>query len=257
MAKKNKAQDDLMEEKKSHAIFYTIAILIVILFWLALFSIFVRLDIYNLGTTLRPALEDIPVVNMILPKQTEAEIAEANDYPYTNLKDAIARIKELEAQLAQAKEENNKAAGSLDDLNAEIERLKVFEENQLEFEERVKKFDENVVFADEAPGLDAYKEYYDEINPDNAALIYEKVVKQLQFDKAVQDKADIYKKMKPAQAAAILQEMTADSEFVAKVLLSMEPKYSSAILAAMDPTYAAKITKKMLDLDAERLSVLE
>jgi len=34
----------------------------------------------------------------------------------------------------------------------------------------------------------------------------------------------------------------------------MKPKESAAILAEMDSVVAAKITKKMLDMDAEKLS---
>ena len=49
----------------------------------------------------------------------------------------------------------------------------------------------------------------------------------------------------------VLEEMTADTESVAKILLAVKPKYRAAILAEMNPTNAAKITKKMLDLDEE------
>jgi flagellar motility protein MotE (MotC chaperone) len=60
--------------------------------------------------------------------------------------------------------------------------------------------------------------------------------------------------MDPDAAAQILETMTADVEAVAQILLSMKPKESAAILAEMDNVVAAKITKKMLDMDAEKLA---
>jgi len=115
-------------------------------------------------------------------------------------------------------------------------------------------FDKNVVFAEAAPGLEEYKKYYEEIDPANAELIYRQVVEQLQYSEAIKEKADIYRVMDPEAAALILETMTADVEAVAKILLAMKPKESSKILAEMDHVLAAKITKKMLDMDEERLT---
>ena len=257
MPKEKKAQDGAKEGKKSHGILNTIIVLMILIFWLAIFAIFIKLDIGGVGTLLRPVIGDIPVINQILPDQSEAEIAEENDYPYSSLAEAIARIKELEAQLADTQSSKEDSLSTITQLQAEIDRLKEFEDNQLEFEARVEAFDENVVFAEEAPEIDEYKQYYEEISPDHAAEIYEKVIKRLQYDDAILDKAEIFRKMKAKDAAAILEEMTADTAYVAKILMAMKPKDSGLILAEMDRTTAAKITKKMLDLDAELLSQIQ
>lgn len=257
MPKNNNNQDSAQDENKKHVVLNTIIVLMIVLFWLAVFAVLIKLDIGGLGTMLRPVVGDIPVINKVLPDLTDAELADEEDYPYTNLKDAIDRIKELEAKIkndeSQADHNNSKIA----ELQEEITRLKVFEENQNQFEERVKEFDENVVFADEAPSLEEYKAYYEQIQPDHAAQLYEKVVKQLQFDKKTKEKAEIFRKMKAKDAAKILEEMTADTESVAKILLAMEAKYSGLILAEMDPVNAAKVTKKMLDLDEEYLKTMQ
>ena len=137
---------------------------------------------------------------------------------------------------------------------AELERLKVFEEKQSEFEVEEYEFEKNVVFAEAAPSIEEYKKYYEEINPANAERIYRQVVEQLQYAGAIQEKANIYKSMEPEAAARILETMTADVESVAKILLAMKPKESAAILAEMDHVLAAKITKKMLDMDEARLA---
>ncbi len=257
MPKNVKRQDGANENKKSHGILYTVIVMLIIIFWLAVFAIFIRLDIGGIGTMLRPMIKDVPIIHNVLPALSDAELADEEDYLYSSLPEAIARIKELEAQLAMQEEKTNISDNTIAKLQTEIERLQVFENNQLAFEKRVAEFDENVVFAEEAPDIEEYRQYYEEINPDHAAQIYEKVVKQLQYDAKIIEKAEVFRKMKAKDAASIMEEMTADTESVAKILMTMDAKYSSLILAEMNATNAAKVTKKMLDLDAELLSTLQ
>ena len=257
MPKNVKRQDVANENKKSHGILYTVIVMLIIIFWLAVFAIFIRLDIGGIGTMLRPMIKDVPIIHNVLPALSDAELADEEDYLYSSLPEAIARIKELEAQLAMQEEKTNISDNTIAKLQTEIERLQVFENNQLAFEKRVAEFDENVVFAEEAPDIEEYRQYYEEINPDHAAQIYEKVVKQLQYDAKIIEKAEVFRKMKAKDAASIMEEMTADTESVAKILMTMDAKYSSLILAEMNATNAAKVTKKMLDLDAELLSTLQ
>ena len=158
MPKKNKTQDG----KKSHALMYTLIIILVLAVWLAIFAFATKLDMFGMGQYLRPMLEDVPVLNRILPELSEAEIADRNNYPYSSLKEAIARIQELETQLAEERDKSKETTASIESLQAEIDRLKVFEENQLEFEQRVKEFDEKVVFSDDAIDIEEYKKYYEQ-----------------------------------------------------------------------------------------------
>ena len=92
------------------------------------------------------------------------------------------------------------------------------------------------------------------MDPANAEIIYRQVVEQMQYSSAILEKAEIYRKMDAKAAANILETLSADLEAVAEILLSMRPKESAAIMAEMDSLFAAKITKKMLDMDAERLA---
>lgn len=252
MAKKDTAG---VKEKNEGSKILTILIAILVVFiWLALFSLLIKLDVGGFGSgVLRPILKDIPIVNQVLPQVSDEQVAKENNYPYKSLPEAIAKIKELEQAMEDMEKRNTTQGNTKGELQAEIERLKVFEENQLDFEERQKEFDKNVVFAQAAPGIEEYKKYYEEMNPTNAESIYRQVIEQLQYSDAIQEKANIYKNMDPKPAAQILETMTADVEAVAQILLSMKPKESAEILAEMNTVVAAKITKKMLDMDAERL----
>ncbi len=253
MAKKNK-QDENGKKEGSKIMTILIALFIVII-WFAIFGLLIKFDLGGFGSgVLRPILKDIPLVNRILPDVSDQQIAEENDYKYKSLTEAVAKIKELEQTIEDLSQTGADDSQTVSDLQKEIDRLKVFEDNQKAFEKRVAEFDKNVVFASAAPDIEEYKSYYEQIAPENAAQIYRQVIEQLQYSDAILEKADIYRAMEPKAAAKILQTMSADIESVSQILLAMKPKESAAILAEMDNVNAAKITKKMLDLDAERLA---
>lgn len=254
MPRRNKEIDNNENEKSAGSkIIAAVIVLFIVLIWLAVFVVLIKLDFGGFGNSiLRPLLKDVPVINMILPSVPEEQVAYENDYPYNSLGEAIDRIKELEAINDTLTKSQSSEADKIKELQAEVDRLKVFEENQKAFEDRVKDFDEKVVFADQAPSIEEYKTYYESIDPTHAEEIYRQVVEQMQYDESIKEKADIYRKMKPAVAAAVFQTMTADIDLVSEMLRSMRPSESSLILAQMDPTSAAKITKKMFDMDAEK-----
>lgn len=250
--KKNASVKDKNEGSKVLTVL--IALLIAII-WLAIFAILIRLDWGGFGSgVLRPILKDVPIINRILPSVSDSQLADENDFSYRSLPEAIARIQELEQELEDIKNNTDNSSAETTELIAEINRLKIFEENQKDFEARVKEFEEEVVFAENAPSIEEYKKFYEAINPVNAEMIYRQVIEQIQYSAATKEKANIYKSMDPKNAAQILQTMTADVEAVAQILLAMKPKESAEILAEMDNVVAAKITKKMLDMDAEKLA---
>lgn len=253
MAKKNK--NDSNEKKDGNKVLTILIALMIVIIWLALFGILIKLDVGGFGSgVLRPILKDVPLINQVLPDVADQQIAEENNYEYDSLAEAVAKIHELEATIVKMKDSGTENNSTVADLQAEIDRLKVFEENQKEFEERVAEFEKKVVFADQAPDIEEYKAFYEAIDPTRAEEIYRQVIQQLQYSNAIKEKANIYKSMDPEAAAKIMETLTADVEAVAQILLSMKPKESAAILAEMDNVIAAKITKKMLDMDAEKLA---
>jgi len=252
MARRDKA--DGVEKEGGKWLTVLIALLIAII-WFTIFGLLIKFDVGGFGSgVLRPIIKDIPLINRILPDISEELLAIEKDYAYSSLAEAVAKIKELETTIEEMESKDTEDSTKRADLLAELDRLKTFEEKQSAFEEKEKEFDKKVVFAEAAPTIEEYKSFYESINPTNAEQIYRQVVEQLQYSKAIQEKADLYKNMDPEAAARILETMTADVESVAKILLAMRPKESAAIMAEMDHVLAAKITKKMLDMDEERLA---
>jgi len=243
------AKDDVMVEKKDNKFLSVIIVLVIIFIWLAIFAALIKFDVGGFGSgILYPVLKDVPVINKILPEVDEENVSENTDYAkkYTTLAQALERIEELESILASQNNNTNVNAEYINQLEQEISTLKVYRDNQEAFEQRVLEFDEEVVFGTNAPDIEEYIKYYEQINEENAEQIYAQVVEQYQYDARVKAQADTYSKMEPADAAEILSEMTSgDLDLVAGILSGMSSSKSSLILAEMDPERAAQITKKM------------
>lgn len=244
MAKKKDVNVDELDDEsgKSGKLVSILVAILIIAIWLVIFALLIKMNVGGMGSMLRPYLKNVPVINQILPAATDEEVKEETGNRYKNLSEAVDRIKELEAQLDQYTNDGNASSQTISELKAEIARLKVFEENAGRYQELKDKFDKDVVYTDNAPSIDNYKTWYESIDPENAAQIYEQVVKDLQYSQQVKDWAETYSKMDAKNAAAILEEMTGDTDLVSDILLCMTSKQRAAILAEMDPVFAAKLT---------------
>ena len=236
------ATKDISKENKNNKKLLTILLaLLVTVLWLAIFILLIKIDVGGFGSgVLRPILKDVPVLNLILPEVSDKQLAKERGYKYSSISKANERIDELEQTLADVViTDDSNYEEKIADLEAEINRLKKFEENEEKFKKRQEEFDKNVVFAENAPDIDEYKKFYEGIDPTNAENIYRQVVEQLQHDSAILEKADIYKNMDHKAAANILEAMSDDLEIVVRILQAMKPK-ESAIMAEMDSAFAAK-----------------
>lgn len=251
MAKNKDAENENQEkgEGVGAKIGTILLVILIIAVWIGIFALLIKMDVGGIGTTLRPLIKDVPVLNLVLPDPTDDMLIAENNYPYKNIQEAIEVIKGLEVRNDELSSEIDKQQRTIMELQNEIARLKVFEEDQLAFEERVKRFDVNVVYNSNAPDIEEYKKYYEEINPETAEEIYRQVIEQLQYDGLIQEKANLLKNMKPGNAAKALEEMTADIEYTCKVLLCMKTDEATAIMDKMDTLFVARIIQTMHDMD--------
>ena len=245
-AKEISAQEAELDEEAGGASVFLVTLVIVII-WIAILCLLVKLDVGGFGSNvLAPVLKDVPVVNKILPAESVVSTDDGESYGgYTSLRQAVDYIRELELELEQAQSAGNVSAEEVEELKAEIERLRTFEDAQVEFERIKTEFYEEVVYAENGPGIDEYKKYYEEIDPTTAEYLYKQVVEQVQVNAELQDYAQAFASMEPASAANILQEMTADMELAAKILNQISADKRGAIMAAMDPEFAARIARIM------------
>jgi len=222
---------------------------VIVLIWVAILCLIIKLDFGGFGSSvLTPILKDVPVVNKILPGNTDVvvEEAEMESYGgYDNLRDAVDYIKELELELERAQSAGTASSEEVDKLKAEVERLKTFEDSQVEFQRIKTEFYEEVVYAQNGPGIKEYRKYFEEMDPATAEYLYKQVVQEIEESDDIKDFAKAYSAMKPKAAAAIFEEMTDNLELAARILGVMEAEDRGKILGAMDPEIASKLTKIM------------
>lgn len=244
---KNQLDGDYQEEESTGSkIAVFLVTLIIIAIWVAILGVLIHFDVGGFGSTvMQPILKDVPYINKILPKTEEEENKDSDKYPYKNLDEAIAYIKELEKELADAKDSNSENDAYVADLESQAAQWQEYKANEAKYEEEKAKFYEEVVFSDQAPDINEYKKYYESIDPENAEALYKQVVEQQQEDEQIQDYVKAYSQMKPKQAAAIFDTMTDDLELVAKILSTMNADARGDILGNMNTDTAAKVTKLM------------
>ncbi len=249
-AKEIAAREEDLDEDSSGPVILTTLIIIVV--WVGIICALVKLDIGGFGSqVLAPVLKNVPVVNKILPDETTGNVAEKPEEEvvdlagYTALEDAVSDIHDLEDELIDYQEELNAKNERILALEEEIKRLETFEDMQVEFERIKTEFYNEVVYAENGPGEEAYQKYYEAMDPATAEVLYKQVVAQVEESKEIKEYAQAYSEMKPKQAAGIFEAMTSDLDLAARILGEMEPDARGAILGVMDAEVAAKITKIM------------
>lgn len=245
MAKKDKVDGYDDESGKGGKLVGLLVGLLIIIIWLVIFALLIKMNVGGIGSMLRPYLKNVPVISKMLPEPTDEEVKEQTGYKYNSLSEAVDRIKELEAELDKYTADGETNSETISELKAEIARLKVFEENAQLYQQLKDKFDKDVVYTENAPDIENYKTWYESIDKENAAKLYEQVIKDLEYSQDVKDWAETFTKMDADKAARILEEMTGDTDLVAKILLCMNSKQRAAVMAEMDTVFAAKLTKIM------------
>ena len=230
-----KQEDELEDGNEGNSLLTFGATILIVALWLAVICVIIKLDIGGFGSSVvTPILKDVPVLNRILPGNSVTETTNSGAYGgYTSL------------QLEQIQNASSAKDEELDQLKAEVLRLKEFENQQVEFQRIQKEFYDEVVYSDKGPGAEEYKKYYESMDPATAEYIYKQVVTQLQESQEVQDYAAAYSAIKPKQAAAIFEQMTNNLDLAARILKVMSADDRGAILGAMNSEVAAKITKIM------------
>ncbi|MEY8523942.1 hypothetical protein D7X98_03565 [bacterium 1XD8-76] len=218
----------------------------IVLIWIAILCVLVKLDVGGVGTNvLKPLLKDVPVVNKILPGERRTEEEEDEYSAYSDVADAVDQIKQLEQELQLAQEQNLEYANEVSALKEENSRLQNFENDQLEFERLKNEFYEEVVYAENGPGVEEYQKYYEAMDPATAEYLYQQVIQETAVNRELSDYVATYSSMKAKEAAAIFDTMTSDLDLVAKILKAMTAEDRADILQQMNEENAARLTKMM------------
>ena len=237
--------------------------LAIIFIWIIIMGILVRLDVGGFGSNvLAPLIRDIPGLNRILPegsvpkKEDEVKTDSAAEGTtevtgLSSMEEANIYIKRLENELKEEMERSAAYLASIDKLEAEVARLEPFEQAQAQLEADKKEFYNNIVFGEEAPDPEAYKAYYELIQPDVAAQIYAQIVQDEVDDEELDNYVKAYSSVKAKESAAIFDKMIDEDvrgdsiRLISRILGRMSAENRGNILAAMDESNAGKVTEYM------------
>lgn len=218
----------------------------IIAIWLGILGLLIKMDVGGFGSNvLTPILKDVPLVNKILPSESAGSGSQQEYGGYSNLKEAVEEIHKLESQLEQTQNTNATYSEQIEALKAEVERLKTFEDNQLKFQSIKEQFYEEVVYAENGPGADEYRAYFEEMDPTTAEALYKQVIQSEAVDKQMQDYAATFSNMDAEEAAKILNAMTDSLDLAADILETLSSAKRGEIMGKMEPAVAARITKIM------------
>ena len=78
MAKKKDVNIDELDDEsgKSGKLVSILVAMLIIVIWLVIFALLIKMNVGGIGSSLRPYLKNVPVVNKILPAATDEEIQE-------------------------------------------------------------------------------------------------------------------------------------------------------------------------------------
>ena len=220
--------------------------LFIIAIWLGILCLLVKMDVGGFGSNvLTPILKDVPVINKILPSESGTETTKDKAYGgYNSIKDAVEEINSLQKQMETLQNNNTSYSEQIEALKAEVQRLQTFEDNQVDFQRIKEQFYEEVVYAENGPGAEAYRTYYEEMDPTTAEALYKQVIQEEAVNNKMKDYVATYSSMEASKAAAILSAMT-DNLNLAAEMESLSSSSRAAIMAEMDPSIAARLTKIM------------
>ncbi|MCR5509717.1 MAG: hypothetical protein K6F54_01985 [Lachnospiraceae bacterium] len=251
-AKEIAKREDKLDDDDAGGLSIAMVTIIIIVIWIAILALLIKLDVGGLGSTvMRPLIKDVPVLNAILPAESSLgsnleTTAEEDPYMgFTSLDEAVAYIRQLEREMSEMQNNSGNDSARVEALEAEIERLQTFEKAQVEFQRIKDEFYNEVIYAENGPGIEQYKKYYESIDPEKAEALYQQVIMQVEKDKEMEDYVAAYSAMKPKEAAKIFEAMTDNLALAARILENMDSDSRGKILGAMDQDVAAKITKLM------------
>lgn len=236
--------DEQIDGTNASVVVVTIFIIVI---WLGILCLLVKMDVGGFGSNvLTPILKDVPIINKILPSESGVETTKDKAYGgYNSIKDAVDQINSLEQQIEQLQNTNTTYSEQIEALKAEVQRLQTFEDNQVDFQRIKEQFYEEVVYAENGPGAEAYRTYYEEMDPTTAEALYKQVIQEEAVNNKMKDYVATYSSMDAAKAAAILSAMTDNLNLAAEILESLSSSSRAAIMAEMDPSIAARLTKIM------------
>lgn len=230
-------------------------IVVIIVVFGGVFYFIIYSNINGVAEHYRSSIQNIPLLKNALPeppdlldpkymterdvKKKYVEFRDQNDALKKQLAEANGKL--IEYQVYKDDYENMKL-----DVETKLQEIKernaALEQKELQLKEEKQKLDELVANGDK----ESFKLYYETVDPENAKLLFDQIVKEQQVDANIKKFAQVYEVMDAAAAATIFEELgDSKMDMTVETLKAMKKENSSAILESMAPEFAAKVTEEL------------
>jgi flagellar motility protein MotE (MotC chaperone) len=259
-AENPKVQDS---RKNGRGILFTLLTFLTVIVILAavfggVFYYVIHNNVNGLTDRYRSNIQNIPLARLTLPKVADPldpknMTADEIKKKYIELRNDNTVLQKQLADMNTKLSDAQKFKTDYDNLKLESDkqlqdvkdRQAAMDQKDLELKDLKKTLDELKAAGDK----EAFKTYFESIDPENAKLIYAEVAKELQTDANTEKFAQIYAAMDASAASQIFEQLGASKiDMIAQTLQAMNKENTSAILAAMTPAFAAKLTEKLAAL---------
>jgi len=190
-------------------------------------------------TYVMPLLRQIPIINNVVPA---ASAAPGDALTSMTNDELIAMINQLQTQVTQNQSTIDGLNQTLQTDADTIANLKTYQDAQTQFAQDKAAFEQEIALNNPQ----AFMDYFQGQEPDNAAQIYQQVVGNAQNDKMVKQYISSISQMDDSPAAAMLSALIpTDMDLVVNIMKNLSSDRAAAILSAMNAQDAAAITKQM------------
>jgi len=216
-----------------------VKILILLILFLSIIGGAVAVLVFNVfdirDTYLRSFLEEIPIVNTMLPP---LEAIPENVVTQMSNAELTAALEELQNQLDIQEFEISHLSEINSIQSAEIVRLQEIEDNQLQFRADQEAFDRMI--AENNP--DAFMAFFESMDPENAEILYNEAVTTAYRSAEVREFISTIESMDRRRAALTLEDMMeTELDLVVAVMSHMNVAQRAIILNSMSTEHTAVI----------------
>jgi len=246
--------------KKGRGVLFTLLTFLTVIVILAavfggVFYFVIHNNVNGLADRYRSSIQNNPIAKLALPKAADP-LDPKNMTPdeiknkYVEFRSENTSLKKQLADMNTKLSETQKYKTDYDNLKLETDkqqqdlkdRQAALDQKDLDLKALKKTLDELTA----AGNKEAFKTYFESVDPENAKLIYAEVAKELQADANTKKFAQIYAAMDASAASQIFEQLgTSQMDMIAQTLQAMSKENSSAILASMTPAFAAQLTAKL------------
>ncbi len=236
------------------------ALLIVAVVFSGVFYFSLKSNLFGLGDKFRPELRDNPILRLALPPEPAGYDPEAaENLSATQLVERYDHYRQLAASLADELDAAHTSLAALEAENLSRSAIEAAASDQTAANEtelasiarqkaELEALQQQVVAA--AAGADpaGFKAYYEKLDPETAAAIYESIQAAAAADGQAKLAARPFELMDRKKAAGVLTELwSKDKALLVSIVDANKSQTLAEILAEMEATLAADITRSLAD----------